>query len=609
MLTFDTPKLCLVLSTSRGGIIQSVVEVKIDTVFITQSVVPDMITLRTHDTKAVPHGYLATYSTSQWNKMEQDINSALAEDALALRPPVDLTSSLLSTVVSTLESPSQYTIDSASYALPSSGQAPPAPSHYYSTEDQHFPNTLPAFLTELGLDGPPQDPSDLMIGSDIELDHDDTEQQARLFKIHFAKLGYAAFQQLVDLKQESTISHSEVLANPNPPRCLQIPRVFAATGAPRPLIVRAPPHTFRCKKRKHHQGLHEHSQFSIHADAPTVEHPASRYMDLIGDVVARIKAEQAKLRQKATELAALLTRSESLSPTPTAPATLDRPNLAKDEWEKMRFYDPYYRYSSVQDLGYQADGYVARGDEVKIAITGVAPYAAGEAAFASPTIPRQPRQFKARARSFAATTPVSPAKGRFLRRGSPFTGSSPKHGHSVADPGSPAKSTATETADAQAADEDPGDLVVTPPAVSSLSAKSPSLKVSTSSRGTAPAPQTTVALAAATPAPTKQLVQMQHYDAAAMEAEMNNELQIVMLIESRRIMQVPFFNLTLRSCTILLNHHFSAFVHFFVPIPALLCEEVPAAGHGCGRAAHAHGRRHGLPGELRSVRPRADQLR
>ena len=83
MLIFDTRRLCLVLSSSRGGVLQSVVEVGIKSVFITQSVVPDMITLRTYDAKAVPHGYLATYSISQWNKMEHDINCALAEDALA----------------------------------------------------------------------------------------------------------------------------------------------------------------------------------------------------------------------------------------------------------------------------------------------------------------------------------------------------------------------------------------------------------------------------------------------------------------------------------------------------------------------------------------------
>lgn len=53
------------------------VAVDLDSVFLTQSVVPHMITLRTTDTFHVKEGYIGTIPTVQWTKIEQEINECI----------------------------------------------------------------------------------------------------------------------------------------------------------------------------------------------------------------------------------------------------------------------------------------------------------------------------------------------------------------------------------------------------------------------------------------------------------------------------------------------------------------------------------------------------
>eukprot|EP01039_Chlorochromonas_danica_P003987 gene3987-4362_t len=79
-ILFDQREKTLLLVTYEEDQPKDCSEVPITSVFLTDSVFPDMLMLRTYDTFNVPSGYLGTFFLDQWAKIEREINASLLEE-------------------------------------------------------------------------------------------------------------------------------------------------------------------------------------------------------------------------------------------------------------------------------------------------------------------------------------------------------------------------------------------------------------------------------------------------------------------------------------------------------------------------------------------------
>jgi len=74
---FSYSELRLRVFTYRDGRLMRFFEVHIASVYVTQSVFLDMVTIRTADVLTIPSGYLCTVASTHWAKIEQEVNLCL----------------------------------------------------------------------------------------------------------------------------------------------------------------------------------------------------------------------------------------------------------------------------------------------------------------------------------------------------------------------------------------------------------------------------------------------------------------------------------------------------------------------------------------------------
>lgn len=79
-ILFDGQNNTILLVNYQDDQPQSCSEVHISSIFLTDALFPNMLTLRTSDTVAVPTGYLGTFDANHWVSIEQEINKSLLDD-------------------------------------------------------------------------------------------------------------------------------------------------------------------------------------------------------------------------------------------------------------------------------------------------------------------------------------------------------------------------------------------------------------------------------------------------------------------------------------------------------------------------------------------------
>ena len=393
---FDPLTMALVLTSYHNGL-PSAVSVALDSIYLTQSVVPDMLTLRTRDSTAVPAGYLGSFFTSQWNNMEKEINTALTQFShsgyhqRAYLPDDRQSSDAHSSQCHDKKHKVVAKCGADLVDTESEGCGFTNTSGGYDAKQSASPSFSPVFLTEANIE-------DFTLGSSIwdsvegmELSPQDVSaDQLR----QLAALGQTAFHQLSsDARPTVYCEYSQI---PHPPPSLSTESILASQGASHSLIIHG---GLRQTHRKRSNKKYRKSRLVTDVDIKPIDQ-SSRFMDLIRGAVEQYKKECEALQQQR----ALLVNT-------TIPTTKDREDVVEsissaytrslihDELittqdpKTLRFYDPFsLKSSSNGEVGYSATGYSALGDAVEIAIAGLAPFAAVSAPMASPTIPRRPPQ-------------------------------------------------------------------------------------------------------------------------------------------------------------------------------------------------------------------------
>jgi hypothetical protein len=138
-------------------------------------------------------------------------------------------------------------------------------------------------------------------------------------------------------------------------------------------------------------------------------------MDLIRDAVNTYKRECAELSrslmEKSAAAAAAAWEVSLAASSIDTKASLELPpvpTLTAQELKNLRFLDPLSLLSS-KESGYRASGFAARGELVQLSIEGVDPYV--PASLTSPTRPQRPRRLPVRSRSFVEPAPAALLRG------------------------------------------------------------------------------------------------------------------------------------------------------------------------------------------------------
>ena len=418
MLTFDPEHLHLVLtthSTSHSTPLQSIC-VSIESTYITENHTTNMITLRTTD-PAVPSGYLATYSVSQYICMENEINAALAAYELSRvklqhsnsavvvvatdhndeNDSIHRTFSFDTDAHSNASSPVFSTSAPLPYSL-SPPAVPPRLSYDDEAEESGVFLTATTGATLSGADHTEQ--KDL---ADRHNDAENTDISIRQLR-HYAEKGYASFLEMLHA-QDPPVPEEPYVIIPSPlrPACFPSSVLSCDTGPVRPFLLPARPHTLHShtvtsSQEHNNPGVDDNvakesnnQNVSVAADTAPLVLP-SRFGYLIKDALAAVKAaETERERLRLLELQ----RRSSVAPMELNTQSIIVP-LSDHHKRNFRFYDPHSKHSvyelqnqlganssvwytdsaisatSVPSMskGYTASGYVVRGESVNITIEG-----------------------------------------------------------------------------------------------------------------------------------------------------------------------------------------------------------------------------------------------
>jgi hypothetical protein len=73
----DNHSLILMISSPEGSVVQQWMEVSLFTIYLTESIFQDMVTVRTMDYETIPSGYIGTFAVTSWLCIEEEMMQSL----------------------------------------------------------------------------------------------------------------------------------------------------------------------------------------------------------------------------------------------------------------------------------------------------------------------------------------------------------------------------------------------------------------------------------------------------------------------------------------------------------------------------------------------------
>jgi hypothetical protein len=412
-VAFDAENMLLVLSTYTDGAVQTRHSVALRSVYLTESAIPNMLTLRTHDTAEVPAGYLGTYSVSQWSLMAREINAALAQMAVARDTRCFLGSNLSGlSQVSGVEVAGAVAATEVTIAADTVGLRKGAV--VFSGEFDRLPaeacdaavTTAPApsvFLTESPCR--PADP----VATPQEAPH--TAQVSASELQHLADLGYAAFQELTELYPLCMSVPFSPRLTPRPPRELNIAHIQATNGPQYSLLVGEHDPNDKNNKKVRRPRRHVAKHIKTDLDVCPLD-SSSRFSDLIRGALDMYYSECTVLRRLREASASTITNINTTSLVPAAgndlnalsagdaPAHADTPAITDPSAVAEVYRHPHFEdlFSSRTGAEVQStvSGALSEGEVLQRFLTEVGcwPPSLSQAScmYVAPSPPRQPRR-------------------------------------------------------------------------------------------------------------------------------------------------------------------------------------------------------------------------
>jgi hypothetical protein len=417
-VAFDAENMLLVLSTYTDGTVQTRHSVALRSVYLTESAVPNMLTLRTHDTAEVPAGYLGTYSVSQWSLMAREINAALAQMAVARDTRCFLGSNLSGlSQVSGVEVAGAVAATEVTIAADTVGLR--KGTGVFSDEPDHLPaeagdatiTAAPApsvFLTES-----PYRPAGPVATSE-EPPH--TAEVSTSELQHLADLGYAAFQELAELYPLSMSVPFSPRLTPRPPRELNIAHIQATNGPQYSLLVGE--HDVNDKNNKKVRRPRRHVAKHIKTDLHVCPlDSSSRFSDLIRGALDTYYSECTVLRRLREASAStitdidttslvpatgndLITTSAGDAPADADPSAVTGPAAAVAEEHRHLHFDDLFSPHTGAEVHSTVSGALSEGELLQRFLTEVGCWppspspspSQASSVYIAPSPPRQPRR-------------------------------------------------------------------------------------------------------------------------------------------------------------------------------------------------------------------------
>jgi hypothetical protein len=416
-VAFDAENMLLVLSTYTEGTVQTRHSVALRSVYLTESAVPNMLTLRTHDTAEVPAGYLGTYSVSLWSLMAREINAALAQMAVARDNRCFLGSNLSGlSQVSGAEVAGAVAATEVTIAADTVGFRKGAV--VFSDEPDRLPaeagdatvTTAPApsvFLTES-----PYRPAD-PVATPQEPPH--TAQVSPSELQHLADLGYAAFQELAELYPLCMSVPFSPRLTPRPPRELNIAHIQATNGPQYSLLIGERDTNDKNNKKARRPRRHVAKHIKTDLDVCPLD-SSSRFSDLIRGALDMYYSECTELRRlreasastitniNTTSLAAAAGNDLNASSADDAPAHADTPAITEPattahEYRQLHFEDLFSSHTGAEAQS-TVSGALSEGEVLQRFLTEVGCWppspspspSQASSVYVAPSPPRQPRR-------------------------------------------------------------------------------------------------------------------------------------------------------------------------------------------------------------------------
>jgi hypothetical protein len=415
-VAFDAENMLLVLSTYTEGTVQTRHSVALRSVYLTESAVPNMLTLRSHDTAEVPAGYLGTYSVSQWSLMAREINAALAQMAVA-RDTRCFLGSNLSGLSQVSGAEVAGAVAAAEVTIAADTVACRRAAAVFSDELDSRPaeagdatiTAAPApsvFLTES-----PYRPADPVATSE-EPPH--TAQVSPSELQHLADLGYAAFQELTELYPLSMSVPFSPRLTPRPPRELNIAHIQATNGPQYSLLVGE--HDMNEKNNKKVRRPRRHVAKHVKTDLDVCPlDSSSRFNDLIRGALDTYYSECTELRRLREASAStitdvdttslvpatgndLITTSAGDAPADADPSAVTVPAAAvADEYRHPHFEDLFSSHTGAE-VQNAVSGALSEGEVLQRFLTEVGCWppspspSQASSIYVAPSPPRQPRR-------------------------------------------------------------------------------------------------------------------------------------------------------------------------------------------------------------------------